>query len=131
MDVVIFVEIKINTVRVKHFDFDQNEDNIRTNLDLLEKVRDKASVRSVVKQRQVIQYYNKRIKQRQFEKGDLVLWNYQASKPPAKQKKISPNWEGLYLVSTVVGRGAYKLQTIEGREILRTWNAQHLTKYYY
>ena len=43
-DVVIPVEIEINNLRVKYFDFDQNKDNIRTNLDLLEKVKDEANV---------------------------------------------------------------------------------------
>ena len=41
---VIFTKIKINTLQVRHFDSNQNESNIRTNLDLLEEVRDEASV---------------------------------------------------------------------------------------
>ena len=40
------------------------------------------------------------------------------------------NWEGSYLVSTVVERKTYMLQNIQEKELPRTWNAQHLLKYY-
>ena len=44
MDAVILVEIGINTLRVRHFNPNLNEDNICTNLDLLKEVRDEASI---------------------------------------------------------------------------------------
>ena len=36
MDVLILVEVGINTLRLKYFDLKQNKDNIKANLDLLE-----------------------------------------------------------------------------------------------
>ena len=39
-DVVIPVEIGINSLRVAHFDLEQNESNLRANLDLLEEIRE-------------------------------------------------------------------------------------------
>ena len=106
-DVVILMKIKINTLRVRHFDPNLKEDNIRTNLDLQKEVRDEASIRVVARQRQVAQYYNKRVRHRQFREGDLVLRKCQASKLSTEQKKLSSNWEGPYLISTVVGRGGH------------------------
>ena len=97
---------------------------------MLEEVREEASLRAAARQKQTAQRYNKTVKPKSFNEGDLVLRNCQASRPAGELKKLSPSWEGPYLVSAVVGHGAYKLQHIEGVEIPRTWNAQHLKKYY-
>ena len=129
-DVVIPVEIDINTFRVSHYDSRQNEVNIRANLDLLEEMKEDAGVKAAARQRSVAQHFNKRVKARLFKEGDLVLRNCQVSRPVGEQRKLSPTWEGPYLVSFVIGKRAYKLQTIDGKEIPNTWNAQHLKKYY-
>ena len=75
VDAVIPVKIGINSLRVSHFDPEQNEANLRANLDLLEKIREEASVKAADKQRVVAQYFNKQIKLRIFNEGNLVLRN--------------------------------------------------------
>ena len=50
-DVVIPVEIGINTLRVSHYDLQQNKANLRANLDLLEEMREDASVKAAARQR--------------------------------------------------------------------------------
>ena len=50
-DALIPVEIRINTLRVAHFDSKQNGSNIRANLDLLEEIRENVSVKAVARQR--------------------------------------------------------------------------------
>ena len=129
-DAVIPVKIDINTLRISHYGSPQNEDNLRANLDLLEEIREDVGIKAAARQRSVAQHFNKQVKARLFEEGDLVLRNAKVSRPVAEQRKLSPTWEGPYLVSSVIGKGAYKLQTIEGEEIPNTWNAQHLKKYY-
>ena len=129
-DAVIPVEISINTLRISHYGSPQNEDNLRANLDLLEEIREDARIKAAARQRSVVQHFNKKVKARLFEEGDLVLRNTKASRPVGEQRKLSPTWEGPYLVFFVIGKGAYKLQTIKGKEIPNTWNAQHLKKYY-
>ncbi|KAK1364100.1 hypothetical protein POM88_039661 [Heracleum sosnowskyi] len=44
--------------------------------------------------------------------------------------KLAPNWEGPYRVKNVFGRGSYKLETLEGHEVPRTWHASNLKVYY-
>ena len=122
-DTVIPVEIGINTLRVSHYDSQQNEVNIRANLDLLEEMKEDASVKAAARQRSVAQHFNKQVKARLFEEGDLVLRNCQASQPIGEQRKLSPTWEGPYLVSSVIEKGTYRLQIIDGKEIPNTWNA--------
>ena len=65
-DVLIPVEIGINSLRVTHFSYEQNEANLRANFDLLEKIRE-ASVKAIARQRKVVKYYNKQVKTKAFE----------------------------------------------------------------
>ena len=44
--------------------------------------------------------------------------------------KFRPNWEGPYLVKTVLSRGAIKLMDSEGKEFSELTNVDHLKKYY-
>ena len=34
--------------------------------------------------------------------------------------KLAPNWEGPYKVKKTLGRGSYKLETLNGEEVPRT-----------
>ena len=81
IDAVIPVEISINTLRVSHYNSDQNEANLRANLNLLEEITKEASVKAAARQRVVAQYFNKQVKARIFEEGDLVLRNCRGSRP--------------------------------------------------
>ena len=89
-------------------------------MDLLEEIREEASVKAAARQRVVAQYFNKQVKVKIFEEGDLVLKNYRVNRPAEEQRKLSPTWEGSYLVSSVIGKGPYRLQTVDGKEILDT-----------
>ena len=89
-DVVIPVKIGINSLRVAYCDPEQNEANLRANLDLLKEIREEANVKVVIRQRRMTQYFNKQIKAKAFEKGDLVLKNCRASRPAGEQRKLSP-----------------------------------------
>ena len=44
--------------------------------------------------------------------------------------KFKPNWEGPYLVKTVLSRGAIKLMDFEGNEFSEPINIDRLKKYY-
>ena len=58
-EAVIPVKIGINFLRVSHYNPEQNEANLRANLDLLEEIREEASVKAAARQRIVAQYFNK------------------------------------------------------------------------
>ena len=53
MDVVIPIEIGINSIRVTHFNPQDNESKIRLHLDLLEEIREEASLKTAARQRQI------------------------------------------------------------------------------
>ncbi|XP_020426547.1 uncharacterized protein LOC109950823 [Prunus persica] len=107
-----------------------NSEQIRLNLDLLEGEREKTIIRVASYQQQLKSYHDKRAKVRQFQPGDLVLKKAFITAPRQWSKKMNPNWEGPYMISRSGGRGSYTLDTMEGKEIPRKWNAHHLRKYY-
>ena len=46
-------------------------------------------------------------------------------------RKLGPNWEGLYYITSVVGIGAYYLEDLDENTVLRPWNVNSLRMYYY
>ena len=56
-----------------NYDNLENEKALRTGLDLVEEKRDQAYLRMATFKQRVSQYFNKRVKHRNFQVGDLVL----------------------------------------------------------
>ena len=129
-EAVIPAEIGAPTYRTSNFMAQENEESLRLQLDLLEETRDDAAMTAAVRSQQVSRYFNKRVRDRQFQVGDYVLRSCEASRPAAEQTKLAPKWEGPYQIKTVLGKGAYFLKTTKGADVSRAWNAAHLKKYY-
>ncbi|GAV86584.1 hypothetical protein CFOL_v3_30014 [Cephalotus follicularis] len=127
---MIPVEIGIQSSRVVHFSEENNEEGLRTFIDLVEELRDKATIKVTVYQQRVGHYYNKRVQPRPLREGYLVLRNSAIADPIGTKGKLAPNWEGPYKVKRVLRLGTFKLETLGGREIPRARNAEHLRKYY-
>ncbi|KAL0416430.1 UNVERIFIED_CONTAM: hypothetical protein Slati_3474900 [Sesamum latifolium] len=96
-------------------------------LDLLEELRERAFIRMQRYKNIMINAYNRRVKARSFQVGDLVLRRVDALKPVGK---LDPTWEGPYKIASVIGRGAYRLEDLEGRPLPRPWNVHNLKRYY-
>jgi hypothetical protein len=60
----------------------------------------------VLYQQQLRRYHSRKICLLAFRKGDLVLWLIQNTKG---MQKLSSPWEGPFIVSRVLGNGAYYL----------------------
>ena len=54
-------------------------------------------------------YHSRRVRDRAFNVGNLVLRLVQSNKD---RHKLSPPWEGPYVIAEVLRLGAYKLKTI-------------------
>ena len=65
----------------------------------------------------VAKYYNKKVKIKQFSKGDLV-WNVKLliGSMDSKFSKWSPNWEEPYRIKRCAPGNAYILETLKGEE---------------
>ena len=64
---------------------------------------------------------------RAFNIGGLVLHLVQSNKD---RHKLSPPWEGPYVVVEVLRLGTYKLKTINGEVFTNTWNIEQLRRFY-
>ncbi|XP_076938825.1 uncharacterized protein LOC143607168 [Bidens hawaiensis] len=104
-----------------------NEKELRMNLDLLEERRELALIRGRNYKRQLQKYYESRVQKCTFDAGDFVCRNNEASgqEPPSK---LSPTWEGPYKLKEVLSKGAYKFEKLDGTEVPRTWNVAQLKK---
>ena len=80
----------------------------------------------------IVKYYNKKVKSKQFSKGDLV-WKVKLliGLRDSKFDKWSPNSEGPYRISRCAPGNAYILETLgEEEEFDRAINGKYLKKYY-
>ncbi|GAV87286.1 hypothetical protein CFOL_v3_30712 [Cephalotus follicularis] len=116
---MILVEIGVHSPRVVHFNEANNEKGLRNLLDLVDELRDKASIRVAAYQQRVSCYYNKMVNPRPLREGDLVLRNATIADPTCTRGKLAPNWEGPYKVKNVLRPGTFKLETLGAGRFLR------------
>ena len=127
---MISVEVGVTSTRQAAFSEEGNDDKLRHNLNCLDEVRDKASSRMAKYQQKMAEYYNKRVKLRQLDIGDLVLRKVTTAIKDPIQGKLRPTWEGPYRVIHYSRRGSYHLETLDGQKLLRPWNIENLKKYH-
>jgi hypothetical protein len=72
-------------------------------------------------------YQAQKIRRRDFNEGDLVLKLRQDSRG---HQKLSPPWQGPYVVVKVLKPGTYKLANEQGEELTNSWNIQQLHSFY-
>ncbi|GAV68239.1 hypothetical protein CFOL_v3_11742 [Cephalotus follicularis] len=127
---MILVEIGVDSPRVVHYNQVENEKGLRAGLDLVEELRNKVEIRVAVYQQRLSHYYNNRVNPKPLKEGDLVLRNTAISSPTSTRGNLTPNWEGPYKVKKILQSVTFKLETLGGREIPRSWNSEHLRNYY-
>ena len=81
-------------------------------------------------QQKMTEYYNKRVKLRRLNIGDLVLHKVTTATKDSAQGKLGPTWEGPYRVVHYSRQGSYYLETLDGQRLLRPWNIKHVKKYH-
>lgn len=129
VEAVVLVEIEASSHIVHNYNEQGNDEGIREELDLLEEVRDNAEIKNCHYQQAMTKYHNALAKPRRFEVGDLMLRKNQFVRQ-SSYTKLSPNWEGPYIVYEEVYPDTYKIQNSEGKILSRTWNIKHLKKFY-
>ena len=129
-EAVIPVEVGVTSIRRGTFREGLNDDELRLNLDCLDEVRDIASSRMTKYQKKMTEYYNKRVKLRRLDIGDLVLRKITTATKDPTQGKLGPTWEGPYRVIHYSRQGSYHLETMDGQKLPRPWNIEHLKKYH-
>jgi hypothetical protein len=72
-------------------------------------------------------YHDKVVRHRSFTAGDLVLCRVLTGEG---QHKLSPPWEGSFVVAEVTRPGSYRLTQMDGTKVGNSWNIEHLRKFY-
>ena len=90
------IEVEIPTIRTQIYDQDSNHTQLEETLDLIEEKKEEAQLRNADYQQRTIRYFNKRVRDRKFGMGDLVLRRiFLATRDPAVGV-LGLNWEGPY-----------------------------------
>ena len=103
-EAVLPTDILHDSPRVSAYDEDEAEKSQHLSVDLLEEARDLAAQRSAIYQQKLRRYHSRRVRHRSFKEGDLVLRLKQK-----KTHKLSPPWEGPFVVSKALMNGSYYL----------------------
>ncbi|PHT28108.1 hypothetical protein CQW23_32294 [Capsicum baccatum] len=80
-------------------------------------------------QRRMARAYNKKVRPRNFEVGQLVLKRILPHQVEEKGK-FSPNWQGPFVVNKVLPNGALYMTDIEGKMAEMAINADVVKRYY-
>ena len=116
--------------RVMKYQDEENNEQLRLNLDLIDEVRIDAEQRTARYKNLMAKQHDAMVKPRRFSIGDLVLKRVSlATKNPA-HGKLGPNWEGPYRVINSKRQGSYYLEALDGRKLEHPWNVEHLRRYY-
>ena len=75
------------------------------------------------------EHFSKKSRVKNFQVGDLVLRDTEAS-DPTNTGKLMPKWEGPYKVKEVLRPGTYKLMNMDESEVPNTWHGLRLRKFY-
>ena len=78
-------------------------------------------------QQKLRRYHDKHVRKRDLNVGDLVLRRRQSNQG---RHKLTPPWEGPYVVAEVLKPGTYKLADEKGAVFTNAWNIEHLRQFY-
>ena len=129
MEAIIPTEIGLPTIRTATLE-SENAESVVRELDVSDELREAAAIRIASYQRHLANSYNKRVKPRVFQLGDLVLRKVFENTADPMAGKFQPNWEGPYVVTRLGESGSYAIDKTNGTPIPRMWNSMHLKRYY-
>jgi hypothetical protein len=133
-EAVLPVEMNLGAYRLAK----QNDLNIDTyyalmmdNIDEVTEKRLEALEEIKKNKRRVARAYNKKVKGKSFELGDLV-WKtiLPIGSKSNKFGKWSPSWEGPYKIVRVCSGNSYMVETLQGQYLPKALNGRYLKKFY-
>ena len=119
-------DLKFCVPRITRYEEEEAEDALADEKDIANEARDIDLARSEGYQDKLRTYQSSRLHTRVFNIGDLVLWVRQE-----KVHKLTPQWEEPYIISEVIGGGAYRLKNLKTDEdVGNPWNVVNLCLFY-
>jgi hypothetical protein len=133
-EVVLPIEVNLGAYRLAK----QNDLNVDTYyalmMDNIDEVTDKRmeALEEIEKdKRRVARAYNKRVRAKSFQVGDLV-WKtiLPIGSKSNKFGKWSPYWEGPYKITRVCSGNSYMVESLQGQQLPWALNGRYLKKFY-
>ena len=136
-EAVIPTDIIHDSPRVQLYTEQEVKEARENDVNLLEEQRELALARSAIYQQNLRRYHSRKVNPRVFREGDLVLRLVQRTEG---RHKLSPPWEGPFIVSKALHNDAYYLIDAQeakkgrkdrsGEETKRPWNIALLRPFY-
>jgi hypothetical protein len=114
-------DVEYGSPRLKAYNEKNNDATREDSLDQLEEARDVALLHSAKYQQSLRHYHDRHVHRRDLNVGDLVLWRSQNTKG---RHKLTPPWEGPYIITEVLKPGTYKLSNEKGKIFTNAWNIE-------
>ncbi|KAL1340019.1 hypothetical protein AAHE18_U087100 [Arachis hypogaea] len=133
-DTVLPLKINLNTLRVSKQNELPVDDYWNAMFDELNELDSERilTLDNVIRQKEsVARSYNRRIKEKSFRKGELVL---KVILPMEKKSRFlgkwSHSWEGPFQVTGIYSGNAYLIKDIESRKVINLINGKYLKLFY-
>ena len=84
-----------------------------TDLDTVDELHETIAVRIASYHHRLANLYNRRVKPRVFQPGNLVLRKVFENTANPVARKFQPNWEGPYIVTRASVSGSYALDKLD------------------
>jgi ribonuclease HI/transposase InsO family protein len=126
-EAILPTDLEYGSPSVRGYDEGTNQRAREDSPDQLDEARTVALIHSTRYQQALRCYQARKIRHRDFNEGDLVLRLRQDNRG---RHKLSPPWEGPYVVVKVLKPGTYKLANEDGEEFTNAWNIQQLRRFY-
>ena len=110
-EAILPTDLNYGALRVRAYDEQGAEASLEDAMNLLDEAHNIALIRLARYQQVLHRYHSRRVWGRAFNVGDLVLRLVQSNK---NHHKLSPPWEGPYIIVEVLRPSTYKLKTIDG-----------------
>jgi len=126
-EAVLPTDLEYGSPRLKSYNEQTNKETPENAVDQLEEARDMALLNSARYQRKLQRYHGKHVRKRDLNVGDLVLQRRQSNE---ERHKLTPPWEGSYVVAEDLKPGTYKLTDEKGAVFTNAWNVEQLRRFY-
>ncbi|XP_042436924.1 uncharacterized protein LOC122022878 [Zingiber officinale] len=124
-EAVVPMEVGVESDRVQHYD-EGNAERRLMELDLVDEMQAKAAAQLTAYRQRMKQNYNRRVIPRSFQVDDLV---WKKVKPVGNVTKLEVPWAEPFKVMQKLRSSTYYLEYEEGRQLERSWSANHLQPY--
>jgi hypothetical protein len=110
-EAILPTDLEYGSPRTRAYDDQRNQTNREDSLDQLEEARDVALLHSTRYQQSLRRYHARGVRSQDLQVGDLVLRLRQGTRG---RHKLTPPWEGPFIIAKVLKPGTYKLANSQG-----------------